>query len=309
MISSKFRIQFGNFLRFVVLCLMLFIIGCQSDERAKTSLLSKDLTDQLAPGADIETIAEHLIQVRKAVGVTRALALHYPNLDREKAFQIQMLMLSKLEQQGERLTGWKMSGTRVTDPDIPFNPAFGFMLASDEFQSGSTVSSTKFVEGSPLVEAEIGFLIKKDLTGPVTTRDELIEAIEGVGGFCELISIRTRDAEGGTNVASAHFIADGLSHGGFIQPHQKYSFDEIDLNIEKARVEINGEIIAEGNSRNFAFLEAILYMANTLPKYGRHLRAGDIIITGSILNAPPVKAGDKAEIIFSTFNFLNIKFE
>ena len=29
------------------------------------------------------------------------------------------------------------------------------MLAADEFQSGSMASSTKFVEGSPLIEAEI----------------------------------------------------------------------------------------------------------------------------------------------------------
>ncbi|MBC8185011.1 hypothetical protein H8E88_28290 [candidate division KSB1 bacterium] len=305
MLNSKFKTQIEFLLRFVALCLMLFVLGCQSSETDKASFAGKDLTEQLAAGENIETIAEHLIQVRKAVGVTRALVIHYPNLDREKAFQIQMTMLAKLEQQGGKLAGWKMGGSRVAD----FNPAFGFMLASDEFQSGSIVSSTKFVEGSPLLEAEIGFLMNKDLPGPEVTRDELIDAIEDMGGFSELISIRTRDAEGGIKVASSHFIADGLSHGGFIQPARKFSLDEIDLKTIKANVKINDEVKAEGDSKQFALLDAVLFLANTLPKYERHLRAGDIVITGSILKAPPAKAGDKVEIIFSSFNSLDIKFK
>ncbi len=309
MLNSNSKNQFRYFFQFFALYLTLFLIGCQSGGKDEKSIPQKELTDHLAAGADIETIADHLIQVRKTVGVTRALAIHYPDIDREIAFQIQMAMLKKLEQQGEKLAGWKMSGTSVTDSSSPFSPTFGFMLTSDEFKSGSTASTAKFVEGSPLVEAEIGFVIKKNLPGPEITRDELIEAIEGVGGFSELISIRTRDTEGGTEVASAHFIADGLSHGGFIQPARKFSLEKIDLKNIKAQVIINGEVAVEGDSKNFAPLEAVLFLANTLPKYGRHLRAGDIIITGSILKAPPAKAGDKAEIVFSTFGSLDIKFE
>jgi len=309
MLTSKFKIQFAILFRFVALCQILFIIGCQSGETDKMNFPGNDLTNRLAANADMETIADHLIQVRKAIGITRALALHYPNLDQEKAFQIQMTVLAKLEQQGEKLAGWKMSGTRVTDPDLPFNPTFGFMLESGEFQSGSTISSTEFAQGSPLVEAEIGFLIKEDLKDLVVTCDTLVDAIEGVGGFAELISVRTRDAEGGTSAASAHFIADGLSHGGFIQPAKKFSLDEIDLKGINAVVKINGEVAAQGDSKEFASLDAVLFLANTLPKYGRHLRAGDIVITGSILKAPPAKTSDTAEILFSTFDSLNIKFK
>jgi len=286
----------------IFISLVLLFSGCHTN---KSKNVNKDLTDQLAAGADIETIAEHLINVRQSVGVTRALSIHYPNMEKDEAYQIQMSMLSKLEQQGERLVGWKMGGAGVTD----FNPLFGFMLASNEVKSGGTASSAKFVEGGPLMEAEVGFVIKKDLPGPVTTREELIDAIEGVGGFSELISIRTLDAEGGKEATPAHFIADGLSHGGFIQPHQTFSLEEFDYKNEEARVEINGEIISEGNSKKYTLIDAVLFLANALPKYGRHLRAGDIVITGSILDAPPAHAGDEVEIIFSDFDPLKIKFE
>ncbi|MCK5456506.1 MAG: hypothetical protein KAI45_05210 [Melioribacteraceae bacterium] len=306
-LQSMNRIR--NYLVCISICLMLLIISCQSNETDKTALLNKDLTEHLPAGADIETIAEHLIHVRKSVGVTRALALHYPNLDKEKAYKIQMVMLTKLEEQGEVLVGWKMGGARVTDPNLPFEPAFGFMLASDEFQSGGVANNNKFAPGSPLMEAEVGFVLKKDLTNSTTSRDEVIEAIESIGGFCELISVRTRDAKGGIKATSAQFIADGMSHGGFIQPSQKYSLDKIDLSKVSTQVMINGKVKSNGDSKGFAFIDAVLFLANALPKYGRHLHSGDIIITGSMLTPPPASAGDKVEIKFSDFETLNLNFE
>lgn len=306
-IQSKNRIRHD--LMFISFCLMLLLISCQSGETDKTPLPNKDLTDQLSAGADIETIAEHLITVRNSHGVTRALAIHYPNIDKEKAYKIQMVMLTKLEEKGEKLVGWKMGGARVTDPNLPFEPAFGFMLASDEFQSGGMANNSKFVPGSPLMEAEVGFMLKKDLTNSRTLRDEVINAIESVGGFCELISVRTRDAKGGIKATSAQLIADGMSHGGFIQPSQKYSLDKIDLSKVSTQVIINGKVKSHGDSKGFAFIDAVLFLANALPKYGRHLHSGEIIITGSMLTPPPASTGDKVEIKFSTFESLNIRFE
>ncbi len=305
MINVKIKNQFGYFSLFFVFCLVVILAGCQSEKKDQNSFAENDFTDQLAAGADIETIADHLIQVRQKVGVSSALVLQFPNLKLEKAIQIQMAMLSKLEQQGERVVGWKMGGANKDD----FNPGFGFMLASNEFQSGSTVSSSEFADRSPLIEAEIGFVMKSDLPGPVTTRDELISAIESVGGFSELISNRTKGGKDGAAPAFAHFMADGLSHGGFIQPQRKYPLDEVDFNNENGRIEINGKVISEGNSNALVFIDAVLYLANILPKYGRYLHAGDIIITGSILESPPAKAGDQVEIVFSDFDSLNINFE
>ncbi len=299
---SKWVRNQGHICLFIAVAAIFFMSGCQSD---KSSVKGKDFTDQLKGGADIETIAEHLIKVRKAAGVTRALALHYPDLGKEKGYKIQMAMLSKLEREGERLAGWKMGGGGVND----FNPLFGFMLASGEVKSGSTVSSSKYVGGSPLMEAEIGFLLKKDLPGPVTSMEELTDALEGVGGFSELISLRIRDAEGGKNATPAQNIADGLSNGGFIRAAKVYPLDAFDYQHEKAWVEINGKTISEGNSDKYRLLDAVLFLANELPKYGRHLRAGDVVITGSVLDAPPAKAGDDVSINFADFDRLNVRFE
>lgn len=94
-----------------------------------------DFTQELSEDVDIVTIAKHLIKVNKEGGYTRSLALNYPNLINENAYKIQMEMLRQLENQGERLVGWKMGGANLDN----FNPAFGFMLASDAHKSGESI--------------------------------------------------------------------------------------------------------------------------------------------------------------------------
>ena len=74
-------------------------------------------------------------------------------------------------------------------------------------------------------------------------------------------------------------------------------------------MEINGKTISEGNSDKYRLLDAVLFLANELPKYGRHLRAGDVVITGSVLDAPPAKAGDDVSINFADFDRLSVRFE
>ena len=146
------------------------------------------------------------------------------------------------------------------------------------------------------------------MPGPTVSREELEKAIAGVGGASELISVRVRDVEGGIKADVELAIADGLSHGGFILPQQKFSLDEVDFKPEKGRVEINGEVRAEGEANqmmNGAPVDAVLALANELPKHGHHLRAGDVVIIGSMLESPPAKVGDRAEIIFSSFGSLN----
>ncbi|MCD6597164.1 MAG: hypothetical protein J7L04_05720, partial [Bacteroidales bacterium] len=47
-----------------------------------------DFTKELSGGANIKTIAKHLIKVRKNGGTTRALAIHYPYLNKEKGKKV-----------------------------------------------------------------------------------------------------------------------------------------------------------------------------------------------------------------------------
>jgi 2-keto-4-pentenoate hydratase len=295
----------------LTLGLLVLFSSCSRNEN-QVSAIEKDITNQLAADAQDDAIVDHLLAARTSGSVTRALALYFPDLDREKAYRIQMALLAKMEARGERVVGWKMGGTKISEPGKGLDPIFGFMLASNEFKSGSILKSDLFAAGTPLVEAEVCFWLKHDLPGPEVTREELKSAIAGVGGASELISVRVRDAQGGIEAGVNLGITDGLSHGGFILPEQQFPLAKVDFSAETGRVEINGEVRATGAASqmmNGAPLDAVLALANELPKHGRHLRAGDVVIIGSMLESPPAKAGDHAAIIFSSFGSLDFNLE
>ncbi len=271
-----------------------------------------DITEQLAADASLDAIADHLLLARKNASVTRALAIHFPNIKRARAYEIQMALLAKMEAQGERLVGWKMGGTKIAEPGTGLDPVFGFMLASDEIKSGSKLKSKRFATATPIVEAEVCFWLKRDLPGPKISREQLASVIGGVGGASELISVRLRDAQGGIKAGVDLGIADGLSHGGFILPAKQFPLDEVDFTTEVGRVIINGEERAKGEAKlmmNGKPLDAVLALANELPKHGRHLRAGDIVIIGSMLESPPATTGDQVEIKFSSFGTLEFSLD
>jgi len=295
----------------LVSCLAVFLGACFGNESWAAGK-EKDITNRFAAGTSLDAIVDHLLLARKNASMTRALALHFSDIDRERAYQIQMALLARLEGRGERVAGWKMGGTKISQPGENLDPIFGFMLASDEVKSGSTIPSDRFADGTTWVEAEVCFWIGRDLPGPNIGQKELTAAIAGVGGASELISARVRDAEGGTGAGVTLGIADGLSHGGFILPDKKFPLQEVDFDTERGKVVINGQVRAEGAANqmmNGAPLDAVLALANELPRHGRHLHAGDVVIIGSMLDSPQAKAGDHAEIIFSTFGSLDVTLE
>jgi len=291
---------------------LLMLTGINMPPTVLAENLPRDMTAQLSANASDQEIVNHLFAVRKKAGVSRALAIHFPALDRDHAYQIQMALLAKMEASGERLVGWKMGGTKIAKPGDKLDPVFGFMLASDQFKSGTTISATRFAADNPIIEAELGFWIGKDLPGPNISREQLKAAITGVGGTSEIISTRLRNAEGGLDTGVDIAIADGLSHGGFILPQKTVSLAEANFDTEVGRVEINDQLKATGEAKIMmegAPLDAVFALANQLLKHGRHLKAGQVVVIGSLLDSPPARAGDHVKIGFTSFETLTLDFE
>ena len=271
---------------------------------------TRDITDQLGPGESHKAIVDHLFQARKTASVTRALALHYPDLTLDEAYKIQMDLLKKFEDAGDKLVGWKMGGTKIVKPEDKLDPIFGFMLASDKFKSGGSAPANRFGDDTPIIEAEVGFWIDKNLPGPHVSRQEVEAAIDNVGGASELISVRVRDTEGGITAGLNLAIADGLSHGGFILPKKKFSLYAANFDTQVGSVIVNDQVIATGEAKimmNGDPVEAVHALANRLLKHGRNLRDGDIVIIGSMLESPPAKTGDQVKIDFTTYEPLTIE--
>ena len=73
--------------------------------------------ETLGPDAEPTVIAGHLLATRDQLGTTADLARHYPTLSREQAYEVQRLSLEQEEAEGDALIGWKLGGTRLTNPN------------------------------------------------------------------------------------------------------------------------------------------------------------------------------------------------
>jgi 2-keto-4-pentenoate hydratase len=75
----------------------------------------------------------------------------------------------------------------------------------------------------------------------------------------------------------------------------------IDLTTIEARVSINGESVATGTGDAVLGnpLNSIVWLAGKLGAYGRSLKAGEIVMTGSFTRQFPIAPGDHVETMFS----------
>ncbi len=277
---------------------LLVAAGCEPGEPPHEAAAAVTIRPETPPAE----IARFLLDKERAAQATDALALGVPTLDRSGAYGIQLEALALQEAAGEVLIGWKMGGSRVTTASPTSDPSFAYMLASDRFEPGAALSPARFVDGEVQVEAEIGFVMGSDVPGPEVSMEVLRASVKEVTGAIELISIRMRALdEGGAAPTINHMIADALSNAGVLLGDVRVPVDSLDLAKEMARAEVNGEIMSSGAGKQILGTtpwDALLWLANELPKHGRMLRAGDIVVTGSLIDNPTIATGDRAEVIF-----------
>lgn len=297
------------FLPLLVLTLV-FLAGCADAPDTEMPPAAKaDLTDALPAGADAEAIALHLLEAEHTAQTTRALVENMPGMDRELAYEVQLRALGKELAEGKRLIGWKMGGTKMADPSMAPDPSFAYMLASDSIMNGQTLDPGKYVDGLVQVEAEVAFVMGKDLRGPEVTMEELRDAIGEVAGAIELISVRLAPSADGTEPTIDHMIAGRLSHAGVTLTEKRLALDEVDVVTEVGTAIVGGEEVTSGAGAQIMGttpLDAMLWIANELPKHGHYLRAGDIVVTGSLYDNPTIKSGQSATVRFTSLGELTV---
>lgn len=297
-----------------VLCLgLLGLSACQSQQEPETMaeppIGEAPVEASLQPTDAPDAIAAFLVDVRARNAPSRALAQVFPDLDRETAYQVQHLTMQMEQGTDNQRLGWKMGGARVATPDAVPDPSYGYSLASHRFEDGAVIADSLFVNGMPQVEAEIAVWIGADLPGPTVSREELEAAVEGVSGAVEFISQRMLPATEGGTLPTAHAIADNLSHAGVILGATKVPLAGIDMGEEVAYTEIDGVEQARGDGGQIMGgdpLDAVLWLANELPKHGMALRAGDFVITGSVYDNPTMQADQEAAVHFSTLGTIRV---
>ncbi|HET7107692.1 MAG TPA: fumarylacetoacetate hydrolase family protein [Candidatus Acidoferrum sp.] len=206
----------------------------------------------------------------------------------KRGMENQLRWRRELVSAGAKPLGWKLAfGGPAALERLRINaPLVGFLMAEAVIASGSTVSFAGWKK--PAAEPELAVYFGKDLA-PGADHQTIKGAIAGLGAAIELADVNhpSDDVEGtlAHNIYQRHVIlgeCDTKHAGGTLAG----------LN---ARVFRNG--VETANTADFQALTGELitivgHVANLLAQFGETLRAGEIIIAGSITPPIWVEAGE-----------------
>ena len=77
----------------------------------------------------------------------------------------------------------------------------------------------------------------------------------------------------------------------------------------EARVELNANVVATGLGAAVLDhpLNSVAWLARKLGEYGRSLRAGELVMTGSLVRQFPLAPGDRARASFSGIGTVEVR--
>ena len=182
---------------------------------------------------------------------------------------------------GEALGGWKVgltSGRARDSMGAGFRP-FGYILDGRIFASGARIDHGAFRNVG--VENECCFTIGRELAGDVS-RDEVVDAVRGVAPAFEINERRLP-----ADALAQDRLADDLSQWGIVAGVSR-SVVGVDFESLVVTLARDGEAVAAVAARGHIedHFDSIAALAAQLSRFGRTLRPGQRVITGSFGRCP-----------------------
>ena len=254
---------------------------------------------------DVSTAVAQLVQSRLLHEPGAPITESHPSLSLEDAYTVQRALEAKLVEKNERVIGWKVG---LTNAAFQQNwglsePVAAFMLGSGVFSSGDAVPAGRFVGLG--VEVEVAFLLRAHLEGPGVTPASALLAVEGAMPSFELVDFRYSGKPRGVDL-----VADGVYANAIVLGRPLTPVAGLDLALEGVVYEENGQIVATATAAEVLGnpLVSLAWLANTLGGQGRALRAGDIVLSGSISKIFRPKAGDSIRASFTRLGSVSCRF-
>jgi 2-keto-4-pentenoate hydratase len=199
-----------------------------------------------------------------------------------KGMTEQLATRAKRVAAGERPLGWKVGlGAPAAMKSLGIAaPAVGYLMQGALLPSGSTVSFNGWTR--PVAEAEIAVRMARDLDGGASAAAAL-DAVQDIRAAIELADLEPVPAPENLDVVLAgdifqrHVVLGDRHRAGG-------ALDGIVSRVIRRGIEANNTSDPEALTGKLA--DILAHVASTLAAFGERLRAGDIVITGSI--TPPM---------------------
>lgn len=259
--------------------------------------------------SQIETYAGELFEAERSRGQIA------PITDRESAFSVddayavQMENIRRAVSMGHRISGKKIGLT---------SPAMQKQLGVGEPDYGHLFSAMDCADGNietgaliqPKIEAELAFILKKDLRGGKVTVDDVDDATDYVVCAFEIVDSRVEN----WRIKLADTVADNASSGRYVLggiPISPGTIELADVTMNLFKIQ-DGSPVLMGEGRGSAVLGdpriAVAWLSNKMWSYGVALKAGEVVLSGAFSAAPAAARGDVFKAEFSDFGSVEARF-
>jgi 2-keto-4-pentenoate hydratase len=222
-----------------------------------------------------------------------------------EAYDVQDRVRQALVGRGERVIGWKAGFTSKATRQAfgADGPVCGFLLGSGVYASGAEVPASSFI--GLAVEAEVALVMGRALAGPGVTPPQALLAVEGAVPALELVDFRYAGEP-----SAADVIADGVLAKAVVLGAPLTDVTHLDLALEGLVYELNGAIVATNTAAEVLGtpINSLAWIANHLGARGLGLRAGDVVMTGSVSSVLRPKAGDTVRARFTRLGMVTARF-
>jgi 2-oxopent-4-enoate/cis-2-oxohex-4-enoate hydratase len=255
----------------------------------------------------ITRCGDELYEALRNRTVVEPLTDRFSDITIDDAYHISLRMVNRRVEAGARIIGKKIGLTSKAVQNMlnVHQPDFGYLTDDMLYASGSDMPiAEKLIQ--PRAEGEIAFILKHDLSGPGITNVDVIRATEYVVPCFEIVDSRVRDWK----IKIQDTVADNASCGLFVLGNDLVDPRDVDLITCGMVVEKNGKIISTGAGAAAlgSPVNCVVWLANTLGKFGIGLKAGEVILSGSLVPLEPVVPGDFMRVDIGGIGSASVRF-
>jgi 2-oxopent-4-enoate hydratase len=254
--------------------------------------------------AKLIAIAEGLYHAQQTLTTIAPISDTHPEITIDDAYAIQQYITKKRLESGQKIVGRKIGLTsKVMQELFHVNePDYGTLFEDLIYPNRSVIKKDKMIQAR--VEAEVAFILKQDLPGPDITALQVLQATEGVMPCLEIIDSRIEDYR----IKIQDTVADNASCWGVILGPKLSPPLGIDYSVLGLTAYKNGEVVATATGAAVLGnpLNSVAWLANKLLGYGVVLKAGDIVISGSLIGAFPIDRGDVVQANFDRIGEVSV---
>jgi 2-oxopent-4-enoate hydratase len=258
------------------------------------------------PSSLHQDLADELWEADRSAKPIAPLTERHPDLVLSDAYAIQTINIDRRVAAGQRVIGRKVGLTSRPMQELlgVDEPDFGVLTDEMMVEDGDLIALERL--NQPRVEAELAFVMERDLAGPGITTGVALAAIAGALPAVEIVDSRVADWK----IKLVDTVADNASSGLLVVGGRMRPVAELDLRLLGVAVSRRGELIDTGAGAAALGNPArcVAWLANKLGAFGAGLKAGDIVLPGAVHKMVPVAPGDVFRADFAHLGAVTVRF-